>query len=378
MGFPARAGYLVGSFPYSMLTTMIRWTKPATCALLSLGLAGLLAFQTKPTQTKPAPKKTTPTKPAAKPAKSAQAAPTAYNRLKSGVEYRIYKRVNGRYVQQPALAPAAAAAAYAKRVNQVMALHVEYRTPKDSVLFRSRQMQMGTPVQVPLQPVVRKGGLEEVISLLAAGDSGVFRFNADSLSYKTTGQPAPPQLKRHGNTVRVFIKATAIRSEAEAKAAQQKYMEAMQAKMQQQDEKQKPVDDKIIQEYVRQNNLQAQKTASGLYYVITQPGSGAKPTSGQTVSVHYRGTLLNGKEFDSSAKQGRPIDFPIGIGQVIPGWDEGIPLLNKGGKATLLIPSGLAYGARGAGADIPPYSVLRFDVELIDIKDTPAVPGGNR
>jgi FKBP-type peptidyl-prolyl cis-trans isomerase len=346
-----------------MLTTMIRWNKPVSCTLAGVGLLALLAFQTKPTQTKPGQPKPKPTQ-----AKPAQTTPPLYNRLKSGIEYRIYKRVNGRYTRQPALVAATAAAAYAKRVGQVVSLHVEYRTAKDSVLFRSRQQQMGFPVQVPLQALTRKGGLEEAISLLQSGDSAVFRFNADSLSIKTTGQPAPPQIKKHGNTMRLLVKVDAIRSEADAMAAQQKMMEAMQAKARQQDEKQRPIDDKLIQEYLQQNGLQAQKTASGLYYVITQPGSGAMPNKGQTVSVHYSGKLLSGKEFDSSAKQGRPIDFPIGVGQVIPGWDEGIPLLNKGAKAILLIPSGLAYGARGAGADIPPHAVLRFDVELIDIR----------
>ncbi|MCC3160339.1 FKBP-type peptidyl-prolyl cis-trans isomerase [Hymenobacter sp. 15J16-1T3B] len=346
-----------------MRTTMTRWNTPASCALAGLGLAALLAFQTKPNQTNP-----TPAKPKAAAAKPVQAQPPQYNRLKSGIEYRIYKRVNGRYTRQPAVVPATAAAAYAKRIGQVMALHVEYRTAKDSVLFQSRKQTGGYPVRVPLEAVVRKGGLEEAISLLQAGDSAVFRFNADSLSLKSSGQPAPPQIKKHGNTMRLLVKVAAIQSQADAMAAQQQMMNAAQAQAKQLEEKQKPVDDKLIQEYLQQNNLQAQKTASGLYYIVTEPGSGAKPTKGQTVSVHYRGTLLSGKEFDSSFKRGQPIDFPIGVGQVIPGWDEGIPLLSKGAKAVLLIPSGLAYGARGAGADIPPHAVLRFDVELVDIK----------
>jgi FKBP-type peptidyl-prolyl cis-trans isomerase FkpA len=353
-----------------MLTTMIRWNKPASCALAGLGLAALLAFQTKPTQTKPATKKPAAAK-AAPAKKPAQAAAPAYNRLKSGTEYRIYKRVNGRYLRQPAL-PATGDATYAKRVGQVIALHLEYRTAKDSLLFRSRKQTLGLPVRVPLQAVARKGSVEEAMSLLQAGDSAVFRFNADSLTLKTTGQPAPPEIKRHGNTMRLFVKVEAIQSEADAQAAQQKDMQTMQARMQQQDDKQKPVDDKLIQEYLQKNQLTAQKTASGLYYIVTQPGSGAKPQKGETVSVHYRGTLLGGREFDSSLKRGQPLDFPIGVGQVIPGWDEGIPLLSKGSKAILLIPSALAYGARGAGAGIPPHAVLRFDVELVDIKAAPA------
>jgi FKBP-type peptidyl-prolyl cis-trans isomerase len=110
------------------------------------------------------------------------------------------------------------------------------------------------------------------------------------------------------------------------------------------------------------------KTESGLYYKINQKGDGVKQTSGQTVSVHYKGMLPEGTTFDSSYDRGTPIDFPVGMGQVIAGWDEGIMLLNKGDKARFVIPSDLGYGAQGAGGVIPPNATLIFDVELMDIK----------
>ncbi|GAA4389845.1 FKBP-type peptidyl-prolyl cis-trans isomerase [Hymenobacter koreensis] len=301
-----------------------------------------------------------------------------FAKTQSGIEYKIFKNEGGKYSSRTIPANGDTAA-YRKRLGQIIALHVEYRTAKDSVLFESRKQQMGYPVRVPLQAVVRKGGLEEAISLLEAGDSAVFRFNADSLSVKTTGQPAPPPIKKHGNTMTLFVKVDAIQSQADAMAAQQKAMQEMQTKQMQHAEQQKPKDAATIQEYVKKNNLTTQATPSGLHYVVTQPGTGAKPTQGQTVAVKYRGTLLNGKEFDSSAKSpgGQPIEFPLGVGAVIPGWDEGIALLNKGSKAVLLIPSSLAYGQRGAGADIPADAVLRFDVELVDVKAAPApAPGG--
>ncbi len=108
-------------------------------------------------------------------------------------------------------------------------------------------------------------------------------------------------------------------------------------------------------------------TESGLRYKITEEGEGEKPTAGQTVAVHYRGTLMDGTVFDESYKRGEPIEFPLGQGRVIPGWDEGIALLNQGGKATFVIPPDLAYGERGGGP-IPPNSWLKFDVELVEIK----------
>lgn len=110
------------------------------------------------------------------------------------------------------------------------------------------------------------------------------------------------------------------------------------------------------------------KTASGLRYQIIQAGSGAKAQKGQTVSVHYKGQLTDGTVFDSSYKRNQPIDFPLGMGHVIPGWDEGIQLLKVGDKARLVIPSDLAYGSAGAGGVIPPDANLIFDIELMDAK----------
>lgn len=110
------------------------------------------------------------------------------------------------------------------------------------------------------------------------------------------------------------------------------------------------------------------KTESGLRYQILQEGNGSKAAKGQTVSVHYKGQLSDGTVFDSSYKRNQPIDFALGVGQVIPGWDEGIGLLKVGDKARFVIPSDLAYGSRGAGGVIPPDATLIFDVELMNVK----------
>lgn len=110
------------------------------------------------------------------------------------------------------------------------------------------------------------------------------------------------------------------------------------------------------------------KTESGLRYKIIQKGDGKQAQKGKTVSVHYKGALENGMEFDSSYKRKQPIDFPLGMGHVIEGWDEGIALLQVGDKARFVIPSHLGYGERGAGGVIPPGATLIFDVELMDVK----------
>ncbi|MDT0687038.1 peptidylprolyl isomerase [Autumnicola psychrophila] len=111
-----------------------------------------------------------------------------------------------------------------------------------------------------------------------------------------------------------------------------------------------------------------EKTDSGLRYKIEKKGNGAKAEKGKTVSVHYKGMLTDGTVFDSSYKRKEPIEFPIGQGHVIKGWDEGIQMLQVGDQARFVIPSHLGYGERGAGGVIPPNAALVFDVELMDVK----------
>lgn len=111
-----------------------------------------------------------------------------------------------------------------------------------------------------------------------------------------------------------------------------------------------------------------EETASGLRYKMIQKGSGKQAENGKVVAVHYEGSLPDGKVFDSSYKRKKPIEFPLGEGNVIEGWDEGIALLQVGDKARFVIPPDLGYGASGAGGVIPPNAILIFDVELMDVK----------
>src|SRR5436190_7894262 len=109
-------------------------------------------------------------------------------------------------------------------------------------------------------------------------------------------------------------------------------------------------------------------TASGLQYEDLQEGTGTAAKSGDAVEVHYTGWLTDGTKFDSSVDRGRPFSFPLGKGQVISGWDEGVAGMKPGGKRKLVIPANLAYGSRGAGGAIPPDATLTFEVELLKIK----------
>lgn len=109
-------------------------------------------------------------------------------------------------------------------------------------------------------------------------------------------------------------------------------------------------------------------TPSGLKYIDIKEGDGAIPKKGQTVVVHYTGTLENSTKFDSSRDRNQPFSFKLGVGQVIKGWDEGLSTMKVGGRRQLIIPPELGYGARGAGGVIPPNATLIFDVELLKIR----------
>ena len=121
--------------------------------------------------------------------------------------------------------------------------------------------------------------------------------------------------------------------------------------------------EKVLEENGKKEGVHT--TASGLQYVIEKEGTGKQPKATDNVTVHYTGRLLNGKVFDSSVSRGEPATFPLN--RVIPGWTEGLQLMKEGAKFIFFIPSDLAYGAHGAGNDIPPHSTLIFEVELIKV-----------
>ncbi len=225
-----------------------------------------------------------------------------------------------------------------------------------------------------------KGDLIEAINLMTPGDSIVCLVDADAL-FKGSKSKLPDFIKV-GDKVQYFIKLVSIKSkdqvQKEQQAAFMKQMKEQQAKQKAAEAKLMMKDDLVLKTYFAKNHITPTKTASGLYYTIKEEGSGQKVNAGDSVSMNYTGTLLDGTKFDSNTdtafKHTQPLLFELGKGKVIKGWDEGVALLKAGSKAVFYIPSSLAYGAQarpGNAANpkgIPANSILLFDVELLTTK----------
>lgn len=228
----------------------------------------------------------------------------------------------------------------------------------DSLLINTASMNDNKPVPNIFQEPRFRGDLNEGLMLLKEGDSAVFRVSLDSLT--AAGQPAPPFAKP-GDYASWEVKMVTVKSKADMDKEQAAAQEA-----------QIQTDEKLIQEYIAKHNLKTTRTASGLYYVVREAGTGASPVAGNKVTVNYTGMLLDGTKFDSNVDPAfghvSPFEFELGKGRVIKGWDEGVALMKPGEKITLLIPSGMAYGQRSPNPKIPANSVMVFDIELISFK----------
>jgi len=263
---------------------------------------------------------------------------------KNGVQYKIVELGKG---------------GYAARAGDIVEINIEYAIG-DSVVFNNLAQNDGLPISQAISPSMGPVDIMEAIAILQEGDSAILRIPMKEF-LEATKMPLEPWMKET-DMHEWRVKMIAVKSAKQMKEDAEKAKVEVAAK-----------EERVIQEYIKANNIQnVQKTASGLRYVITSEGSGSKPTKGQSATVNYTGKLIDGKLFDSNVdpKFGHvePFTVSVGEGQVIAGWDEGLMLLNKGAKATFIIPSALGYGERAMGQDIPANSVLVFDVELTEVK----------
>ncbi len=299
--------------------------------------------------------------------KTGGAAAGEFLKTKSGLEYQLFRKdASGKW--QSLLLADVGKADTVKQLSagKVMLLEQIAVNGKDSVIQNTYETGMPQPYMMnPQQPATM---LDEPMRMLAAGDSGVFRLPTDSI-FKTMPPQARPKFLPKGSFVTLRLRANEVLA---MPAAQARMQELQMAAGKRQDVK----DAVTLADYLKEHAelAAAEKLPSGVYLLVTEPGSGPKPAPGQMVKVSYKGSLLNGTEFDASLRGGKeePFEYPFGQGQVIPGWDEGVSKLSKGAKATILVPSSLGYGLRGSPPRIPANAPLRFDVQLVDIKDAPA------
>lgn len=261
--------------------------------------------------------------------------------------------------------------------GDLLSLNVIIKTDRDSILTNTHEIGIPQVVTVVADstPGIYPGDHNTMFKMLGEGDSAVFWLDMDTMNVRT-GQPTPDFFDRY-----VVFEVKVNRLFQKGERTDSLLYAEVNAYMEEQVNRLKDLEEGKIADYVGANNLETETTESGLQIVFTEKGTGELPKPTDTVVVNYTGALTSGKVFDSSVeevaqKEGifnpmrpyEPAKFTIGIGQVIPGWDEGLLLAPKGSKFKLIIPSALAYGQQGdMRGSIPPYAPLVFDIELIDV-----------
>lgn len=248
--------------------------------------------------------------------------------------------------------------------SQLLVMHMTATTATDSVLFDTRTQ--GFPMALPANDPNMKGLMAEGIKMLHKGDSAQFIIPAKDFYLQTASVPVPQGIDENGN-LKFNIGVVEVTDEEGYRQMQMDFFQKQQEQASVKQRGKMQEDLKVIDQYLAERNIVADTTESGVRIQVTQKGSGNRPQPGDNIVVHYRGKLLDGTPFDASYDRNEPFTFPVGQGMVIRGWDEGLLQLPKGSKATLYIPSPLAYGDQQRGEVIRPNSILVFDVEILDI-----------
>ncbi len=283
---------------------------------------------------------------------------------KSGYKYNIVREGDGKLPE----------------TGQILILNMVFKDSKDSIWSDSRKADFPTMVQK--QDSVPDGDIVlEVFQSLTKGDSVTFKVGAKDLFQKTFKSVPPPGVDSTG-LFTFEIGVADVISEEDARKMQNDIMAKLNEKDALKAQVQLATDTVLIDNYLKEKSLVAQKTASGIRYIIEKQGTGENAKAGQTVSINYSGFLLDGRCFDSSIESVArannvyneqrqpysPLELMLGYRQVIPGWEEAIALMNKGSKMIVFVPSGLAYGPQKRSEVITENSVLRFEMELVEIK----------
>lgn len=259
--------------------------------------------------------------------------------------------------------------------GEVMVFNYIMKDSKDSLWFDTETE--GMPMALPIgdsSTVDQEPGMIQVFRMLSKGDSVSFNLSVNKFFTEVSGGFVPPNVDTT-RTLNFFVGVTGIMDMAGYQAFQTELMEKKSAA-------QLEKDGAEIDAYLKEKGIDAQKTEAGVRYVITQEGEGENAVSGQTVAVNYSGYLLDGTYFDSSVKEVAqekglynpqrepysPYDVTIDQTSVIRGWHDALKVMNKGSKATVYIPSSLAYGPQRRSEEIKENSILVFDLEIVDFK----------
>lgn len=289
-----------------------------------------------------------------------------FKKTATGLEYQVVRRGAGPSPQE----------------GEMLLTNMTYKTDEGGVIFSTEDQELPLAIPYYKDKLREDGGFAEAISMLQKGDSLIFRLEAEKFFGENLAYMAAQHNLEKDTKILLHLHLQDIMTEEAYKKWETEQIAMLQEKQQEQAAKQLQEDSKAITNYLKAQQITATATASGLHYVIDKPGQGALPKSGSKVKVNYTGQILGGKVFDTSlaeiAKKHdihnpqrtyEPIEFQLGVGQVIQGWDEGIMLLHKGAKARLFIPSTLAYGSQNVGGGlIPANSILMFEVELVDVQ----------
>ena len=286
-----------------------------------------------------------------------------FSTTKSGLQYNIHLNKGGRKLKE----------------GDYFAFHIVVKNAKDSAFENSydpKGRTQGKPELAQFTKPAAITDLMEAFSMLGEGDSATFRINSDSV-YKA-GSPRPPFIKV-GENINLVIKMMKFFTPEEYKKETDDRRASYMKKMQELQDEQLKKDDAILQEYFKKNNLQPKKADAGFYYIIDKPGTGDNIKTGDSASVDYAGTLMDGTGFDASTAEWvkkykikreppyRPYTLAVGVGSVIRGWDQGLLQFKKGSTGKLFIPSALGYGMRG-NQGIPPNANLIFDISVVNVR----------
>lgn len=258
-----------------------------------------------------------------------------FKKHESGMLYKFHEKTDNRLAQ----------------IGDFITVELRYITNEDSLLFDGK----GETIPLEMVEPVFAGDINQALAMMHKGDSATFVIRADSFLLKNAKLTILPDFIDEDSRIIFDVRMINVQSIEEIeKEKEKKRIEGLK------------IEEEAINAYILENNISVNPEISGLYFVPIRQGKGEMAEAGDIVSVHYTGKFLDDTVFDSSYKRGKPIDFELGKGQVIAGWDEGIAKMRKGGKALLLMPSHLGYGS-GRG-QIPPNTPLVFEVELINVK----------